>query len=215
LDKNENSDTQILKNNRIGIMGGTFDPVHYGHLFIAQTALSRLNLNKVLFIPAKIPPHKRKNIITDADKRVHMLNLAIESNPKFETSTIEIDRQKTSYTIDTVRELYQHHDEGTQFYFVMGSDAFKYIETWKEYKELFKIIEFIVMTRQILKNGSLDEKIKVLTKEHDAKIIKIEIPFLDISSTIIRKRVKEGEPIKYLLPESVEKYVFDKKLYID
>ncbi|NLK91011.1 MAG: nicotinate-nucleotide adenylyltransferase [Clostridiales bacterium] len=196
-------------------MGGTFDPVHYGHLFIAQTALSRLNLNKVLFIPAKIPPHKRKNIITDADKRVHMLNLAIESNPKFETSTIEIDRQKTSYTIDTVRELYQHHDEGTQFYFVMGSDAFKYIETWKEYKELFKIIEFIVMTRQILKNGSLDEKIKVLTKEHDAKIIKIEIPFLDISSTIIRKRVKEGEPIKYLLPESVEKYVFDKKLYID
>ena len=215
MDKKEKPDAQVLKNNRIGIIGGTFDPIHYGHLFIAQTALNGLNLNKVLFIPARIPPHKRKNVITDADKRVHMLNLAIKSNPKFETSTIEIDRQKTSYTIDTVRELYQHYDKETQFYFVMGSDAFKYIETWKEYKELFKMVKFIVMTRQVLKNGSLDEKIELFVKEHDAKIIKIEIPFLDISSTIIRERVRAGEPIKYLLPESVEKYVFNNKLYID
>ena len=215
MDKNISMNTQISEDNRIGIMGGTFDPVHYGHLFIAQTALDKLNLDKVLFIPTGRPPHKRENIITDADRRVHMLKLATKSNPKFEISTIEIDRQKISYTIDTVNELYQYYGRETQFYFIMGSDAFRYIETWKEYRELFKIVKFIVMTRQISKNGSLDEKIKLLIKEYDASIIKIEIPFLDISSTIIRKGIKEGNSIKYLLPENVEEYIFNNKLYMD
>lgn len=215
MGKDRSSNIQVLKDNRIGIMGGTFDPIHYAHLFIAQTALDELNLDKILFIPTGRPPHKRENIITDACKRIDMLKLAVKSNPKFDISTIEITRGKTSYTIDTIRELQQYYNKGTEFYFIMGSDAFKYIETWKNYKELLKIAKFVVMTRQVLRNGLLDEKIRFLTKERDANIKKIEIPFLDISSTIIRKRVKKGNPIKYLLPENVEKYIFDNGLYME
>ncbi|HZK57950.1 MAG TPA: nicotinate-nucleotide adenylyltransferase [Clostridia bacterium] len=214
MDKDKSLNIQTSKDNRIGIMGGTFDPIHYAHLFIAQIALDGLNLDKILFIPTGKPPHKRENIITDACKRIDMLKLAIKSNPKFNISTTEITRKKTSYTIDTIKELQQYYDKETEFYFIMGSDAFKYVETWKNYRELFKVAKFIVMTRQILKNGSLDEKIRTLIKEHGADIKKIEIPFLDISSTIIRKRVGEGNPIKYLLPENVEKYIFDNRLYI-
>ena len=215
MDKNEDLNIQTLRGDKIGIMGGTFDPIHYGHLFIAQTALDKFDLDKVLFIPTGKPPHKRKNIITEPGKRIDMLRLALKNNPKFDISTIEITRGKTSYTIDTIKELQQYYNRMAKFYFIMGSDAFKYIETWKNYEELLKIVRFIVMTRQILKNGSLDKKIELLIRKYDANIIKVEIPFLDISSTIIRKRVGEGSPIKYLLPEDVEEYIFKNKLYMN
>ena len=215
MDKNGDLNTETLRGNRIGIMGGTFDPIHYGHLFIAQTASDKFDLDKVLFIPTGKPPHKRRNIITDSGKRIDMLRLAVENNPKFDISTIEITRGKTSYTIDTIKELQQYYDGVAKFYFIMGSDAFKYMETWKNYKELLKMARFIVMTRQILKNGSLDKKIELLIKKYKADIIKVEIPFLDISSTIIRQRVREGSSIKYLLPEDVEEYIFKNKLYTD
>lgn len=196
-------------------MGGTFDPIHYGHLFIAQTALDKLNLDQILFIPTGKPPHKRENTISHGNKRADMINLAIRSNPSFNISTIEIDRDQISYTIDTVRELRQCYSKETQFYFIMGSDAFEYIETWKEYGKLFKLISFIVMTRQVSKNGLLDEKIKLLEEKYHADITKVEIPFLDISSTDIRRRRADGISIKYLLPESVEGYIVDNRLYVD
>lgn len=215
MDKGINVNTQILKDNRIGIIGGTFDPIHYGHLFIAQTALDELNLNKVLFIPTGKPPHKREKLITQAYKRIDMLKLAIKGNSKFDISTIEITREKISYTIDTIKELQQYYNKKTEFYFIVGSDAFIDIESWKEYKNLLVSVKFIVMTRQIFKNQLLDEKIKLFTKEYNADITKLKIPILDISSTNIRKRIKEGRSIKYLLPEDVEAYIFSNRLYID
>lgn len=215
MEKSIDVNIRGLKNNKIGIMGGTFDPIHYAHLFIAQTALCELNLDKILFIPSGKPPHKRDNIITNPDKRIHMLKLATQSNLRFEISSIEIDRQKTSYTVDTLKDLYRYYGKETQFYFIVGSDAFEYIETWNEYEKLFKMAKFIVMTRQISKNGSLDEQVRRLIKKYNADITKIEIPFLEISSTIIRKRVKEGRHIKYLLPKNVERYIFNNKLYVD
>lgn len=206
---------KIFKKNKIGILGGTFDPIHFGHLFIAQTALDRLGLNKIIFIPTGKPPHKKERLITDSYNRIDMLNLATKSNPQFETSFIEINREKTSYTIDTIKELQLNYGEDTDIYFITGTDAFIDIETWKEYKELLSIAKFIVMTRQILNSELLDEKIELFIKKYGANITKIEIPTLDISSTDIRRRMKEGNSIKYLLPESVEKYILKNRLYID
>ncbi|HZJ76071.1 MAG TPA: nicotinate-nucleotide adenylyltransferase [Oscillospiraceae bacterium] len=205
----------VLKNNKIGIVGGTFDPVHYGHLFIAQTALDELNLNKVLFIPTGKPPHKREKLITEAYRRIDMLKLAIEGNPKFDISTTEIVREKTSYTIDTIKELQQYYNKKTKFYFIVGSDAFIKIEAWKEYKNLLGLTKFVVMARQIFKDQLLDEKIKLLTEEYNADITRLEIPILDISSTDIRRRIREGRSIKYLLPGDVEAYIFNYGLYTD
>ena len=206
---------QIFKKNKIGIMGGTFDPIHFAHLFIAQTALDRLELNKVIFIPTGKPPHKQERLITDSYNRIDMLNLATKSNPKFEISSIEINRDKTSYTIDTIKELQLYYGKDTDIYFITGTDAFIDIESWKEYKELLSIAKFIVMTRQVLNSELLDEKIELFIKEYGANITKIEIPTLDISSTDIRRRIREGISIKYLLPESVEKYILKNRLYID
>lgn len=206
---------KIFKKNKIGILGGTFDPIHFGHLFIAQTALDRLGLNKIIFIPTGKPPHKKERLITDSYNRIDMLNLATKSNPQFEISFIEINRDKTSYTIDTIKELQLNYGEDTDIYFITGTDAFIDIETWKEYKELLSIAKFIVMTRQILNSELLDEKIELFIKKYGANITKIEIPTLDISSTDIRRRMKEGNSIKYLLPESVEKYILKNRLYID
>jgi len=210
IDLNRN----IFKKKKIGIMGGTFDPIHFGHLFIAQTALDRFELNKIIFIPTGKPPHKRERVITDSNDRMDMLNLAVKSNPKFETSSIEITRGEMSYTIDTIKELQQDYDNETEFYFITGTDAFIEIETWKEYIQLFGLVKFVVMKRQVTNSKLLDEKIELFIKEYKANITKVEIPTLDISSTNIRKRVKEGISIKYLLPENVEKYIFKNRLYI-
>lgn len=206
---------QVYKNRKIGIMGGTFDPIHYGHLFIAQTALYEEGLDRVIFIPTGRPPHKRESRVTEGCKRIHMLRLAVEANPKFHVSTIEVDRKETSYTIDTIRQLQEDYGQDTQLYFIMGSDAFNYIESWKQYRELLKMVNFIVMTRQLGNYQELDDKINLLREGHGANIRKIQIPFLQISSTDIRKRIKEESFIKYLLPENVEAYIIDRGLYID
>lgn len=203
------------QNNKIGIMGGTFDPIHFGHLFIAQTALDKLKLNKIIFIPTGKPPHKDERLITDSHKRVDMLNLAVKNNSKFETSLIEVTRKKTTYTIDTINELKQYYKEETDFYFITGTDAFIGLETWKKYTQLLDTVKFIVMTREVANSELLDEKIELFTKEYRANITKIEIPTLDISSTDIRRRVKEGSSIKYLLPENVEEYILKNRIYID
>ena len=213
LVKDEGFNTQIFKKNKIGIMGGTFNPIHYGHLFIAQTALDALELNKIIFIPAGIPPHKQQELILDSNHRINMINLATKSNPNFSVSDIEVKREATSYTIDTIRELKQLYSKETEFYFITGTDAFVEIETWKEYEELLRIVKFVVVTRQVSSSNLLDEKIDFLTKEYRARITKIKIPTLDISSTDIRNRIKTKGSIKYLLPENVEKYILSNRLY--
>ncbi len=215
MDKNKDVNIEALKDKKIGIIGGTFDPIHFGHLFIAQTALDRLNLNKVLFIPTGKSPHKEEKLITSAYKRIDMIKLAIKGNPKFDISTIEVIREKTSYTIDTIKELQEYYDKETEFYFIMGSDSLLEMESWEKYKELLGLTRFIVMTRQGFKNQLLDDKIELFTEKYGANIIKSKIPILDISSTDIRKRVKEEKSIKYLLPENVERYIFNNGLYID
>ncbi len=194
-------------------MGGTFDPIHYGHLVAAEGARHSFALDKVIFVPAGRPPHKSARQITDPYHRFIMTELAVASNPYFETSTIEVERPGYSYTIDTVRqvrELYPH----TEIYFITGADAVLEILSWKDVDELLEMCWFIAATRPGYPLGNLRSRLKGKIKESQMeRIIPMEVPALAISSTDIRARVREGRPIKYLLPEPVEAYILNRGLY--
>jgi len=197
---------------RIGLMGGTFDPVHYGHLVAAEEARYQFSLEKVVFIPASKPPHKTRRDITTPEHRLNMTEIAINSNPYFTISDIEINRQGLSYTIDTVRAMREANPDW-EIYFITGADAVLEILTWKNIKELLEECFFVGATRPGFHLDLVSHTLSYLTKEGLARIKTFEIPSLAISSTDIRQRVREGRPIKYLLPDEVEKFIYQNKLY--
>ena len=196
---------------RIGIMGGTFDPIHNGHLILAEYSRTNFNLDKVLFIPTG-RPHKDNKYISSNLHRLNMTLLAINSNPYFELSTIEMDREKTTYTIDTIKYL-QSKYKNRDFYFILGSDSLYQIDKWKDYENLLKICNFIVAKRPSQEADSIEDWIKKLREEYNSLIYPLELPLIEISSTQIRERVKRGLSIKYLVPQSVEFYIEKNKLY--
>lgn len=196
---------------RLGIIGGTFDPPHLGHLIISQEALIKLDLAKVIFIPAGRPLFKDRKV-TDAALRWEMLNLAISSNPDFLSSRKEIDREGPSYTVDTLKSLNREYGQKSQIYLIMGMDAFIDLERWKEPEEIIKLCHITVAARP----GYMKSKVTGLEKALPS--IKTRYTFIgasavDVSSTCIRRRVKEGISIKYLVPEAVENYIKAKGLY--
>ncbi|MCL6448460.1 MAG: nicotinate-nucleotide adenylyltransferase [Armatimonadetes bacterium] len=197
---------------KIGIMGGTFDPIHYGHLVAAEEARWQFGLEKVIFIPAGHPPHKVSRKISEARHRLAMTRLAIESNPFFAASAIEIERPGLSYTINTVRDMRNTYPL-TDIYFITGADAVLEILSWKHIDELLDQCCFIAAKRPGYRLGRLKTKLPGLRKEQLKRITVIEVPALAISSTDIRQRVQTGRPIKYLLPEAVEKYIREQGLY--
>ncbi|MCC5911570.1 MAG: nicotinate-nucleotide adenylyltransferase [Clostridiaceae bacterium] len=199
---------------KYGIMGGTFDPIHLGHLFIAETALREVQLDKIIFVPTGTPPHKYHRLITDGYHRLVMTSMAINSNEKFYLSDIEINRSGDSYTIDTIKYMLKQHKEPTEFHFIIGSDAFVEIETWKNYIELFHLIKFVVTTRAGYDNEELNDKINYLKETYSAEVIKMSIPNLEISSSDLRNRIKEERSIKYMVTEDVERYIQKNYLYI-
>jgi len=192
-------------NKRIGIIGGSFNPPHYAHLFMGIEALYRFNLEKVLFIPANIPPHKEENLIS-AYHRLKMVELAIESEKKFQVSDMEIRRGGISYTIDTLRDLKREYDEGWEIYFIAGSDSALDLPNWREPEAILKLCTFTVFERP---NYPF---IKVKS-DFRRKMLLVDSLLLDISSQEIRRRIREGRPVKYLLPLSVEKYISENSLY--
>ena len=198
--------------NKIGIMGGTFDPIHLGHLFIAETALHNLKLDKILFIPTGSPPHKNNLNITPAHHRLIMAELAINDNPKFQLSDIEIKRNGKSYTIDTVRELKSIY-KGVDFVFITGTDSFVEMETWENCRDLFKEITIVVARRLNYDNESFYERKQYFNMKYGAKIIDMRLPLLEISSSDIRDRIKKGSPIRYLVPYDVREYIKKHGLY--
>ncbi|OCL25243.1 nicotinic acid mononucleotide adenylyltransferase [Orenia metallireducens] len=193
----------------IGIMGGTFDPIHNGHLLTAECAAYQYNLDEVIFVPSGNPPHKVEKRITDAEDRYLMCMLAIMSNPKFRVSRMEIDRVGLSYTIDTVREFKKLYPEA-KIYFITGSDAILEIFTWKDPEDLLQEAEFIAATRP---GYCLSELGQDIYDSYLNSIHPLEIPGLAISSTDIRERIIQGRPIKYQLPETVEMYIKKHNLY--
>ena len=197
---------------RFGIMGGTFDPIHLGHLATAEAVWDELNLTEVLFIPAAHPPHKEGRVVTEAVHRLVMTYMATAANPHFRVLALELYREGPSYSVDTVKELKQRYGDDTEFYFITGADAINELATWHRAAELLKECHFIAATRGGTKLdraglsaafGEIDERIRTLTT-----------PALEISSTAIRERVKAGHSIKYLVPDSVADYICKKGLYL-
>lgn len=199
------------KRARVGVMGGTFNPIHIGHLVTAEEALYQFNLDSVVFMPAGKPPHKRDKEILPAEERYLLTVIATASNPHFVVSRMEIERKGPSYTIDTLRELHELYGMSTDIFFITGADAVWEILTWKDAKTLVELTEFIAATRP---GYSLEKfkKIHVLPEVEDKakgkpRVSIMEIPALAISSTDIRRRVRENRPIRYLVPEGVASYI--------
>jgi len=197
-------------------MGGTFNPIHHGHLVTAQEALSQFKLDKVLFIPTGNPPHKEDDNVVSAEDRYIMTVIATSSNSNFFVSRMEVDRKGISYTIDTLRNLKKIYGEGSSLFFITGADAILEILTWKDTNEMVNLCRFIAATRPGYDLTRLEElKSKLFKSRVDAnkRIFVMEIPALSISSTDIRRRVKTGRPIDYLLPEGASNYILKHGLY--
>ncbi len=198
---------------KIGILGGTFNPVHNGHLIVAEAVREQVRLDRVLFIPAGTPPHKSIKEVAPADHRYAMVKCAIESNACFEASHIEIDRAGYTYSIDTLASLKAIYTEKTEFYFIIGADVVPELVTWKDSDRVLEMCRFIAVLRPGNGKEAFKLHIDELTSRKQAKIITVEAPLIDISSTTIRERVMDGKSIKYLVPECVEKYILDNELY--
>lgn len=198
---------------KIGLMGGTFDPIHYGHLVLAEQVRTRFDLDMVYFIPVGIPPHKQEKRITDSRHRYFMTLLATITNPCFEISKIEIENNDISYTVNTIKKFKETVAKDSELYFITGADAIYELETWKNVKELLSLSNFIAASRPGIDENKLKEKIKCLNEKYNGNIILTSVPALAISSTDIRERIKEGKSIKYIIPESVEYYIYKNNLY--
>jgi nicotinate-nucleotide adenylyltransferase len=196
----------------IGLMGGTFDPIHMGHLVSAEEARQQFSLDYVIFVPAGVPPHKESSGVSAAEHRYLMTTLAVMSNPAFIVSRYEVDRAEPSFTIDTVQHFARQEAHEANLYFITGADAILEILTWKDYAELLNMCTFIAVTRPGYSLERLDEMQGSLPGVM-SKVHLLEIPALAISSTYIRERVALGRTIKYLTPEPVEQYIRKQRLY--
>lgn len=193
-------------------MGGTFNPVHYGHLVTAEAARDAFGLETVIFIPAGQPPHKPGNVVAAAEDRYLMTLLAIAPNVHFDVSRIEIDREGPSYTSDTLRYFHQY-DPTVDWYFISGADAILEIASWHAPADIFRFAHLIAASRPGYSLERPTALANSLGMERMARIHQIEVPALAISSSQIRERVQKGLSIRYLVPEAVENYIVKKRLY--
>jgi nicotinate-nucleotide adenylyltransferase len=212
---------------KIGLFGGTFDPIHWGHLRSAEEVSETFDLDRVYFIPAALPPHKRGQTTTPARDRLQMVRLAVAKNPKFTVSTVEISRAGVSYSIDTIREFAATLEKHDSLYFIIGLDAFREIGTWKDFAEIFSLCNFIVTSRPGSKEKDPLKGTGVAVKKlfcydfqgknyrhiSGTRVYFDELTDIAISASEIRALVREGKSIRYLVPAEVEKYIKRHALY--
>lgn len=197
---------------RVGILGGTFNPVHIGHLVLAENAYMQFQLDDVMILPTKNPPHKQNTDILADDRRVEMINRAIEDVPYFRLSTIELERNGVSYTSDTLEYLKNLYPD-TDFYFIMGADSLCHIESWKAPDIIMKCAYLLVAPRDFISDEEIREQINYLKMKYKASVYKIFVPNIEISSQLIRHRVQANDTIKYFVPQAVEEYIYENQLY--
>ena len=198
---------------RIAIMGGTFDPIHYGHLVTAEAVRHEYNIERVLFVPAGQPAYKKAEQVSHSEHRYLMTVLATAANPAFHVSRTEIDREGVTYTIDTIKQLKRLCGKDTKIYFITGADAVHQILSWKKSEELLKLCSFIAVTRPGYNTQTLREHVASIKQKYETRLHFLEVPALAISSSDIRKRVGAGKPATYLLPAEVERYILKTGLY--
>lgn len=198
---------------KIGIMGGTFDPIHVAHLIIAEEARTVLNLDQVLFIPAGVPWMKANRQITEAHHRVAMVKLAIESNPHFRISTIEIENPGWTYTVDTLEKLSQEATPETKLFLLLGWDGLGNMPQWKAPYRISKMATLVTFPRPGIEKPDISVLEQSMPGVGDRMII-LDGPYLSISSTEIRRRLALGLSIRYLVPDNVERYIVQHGLYL-
>ena len=213
---------------RLGLFGGTFNPIHFGHLRAAEEVCEALSLDRLWFIPAAHPPHKEARDLTSFEVRLAMTRLAVEDHPFMEVSDLEGRRSGISYSIETLRLIREDLGPTWELYFILGLDAMLEIRTWKEYAQLFNLCHFVVLDRPGYDRRRLAE---ILTREVEPrfhaleggagfqhlsgyKVLWQETTLMDISATGIRRLVRQGRSIRYLLPEAVRGYIINHKLYL-
>ncbi len=197
---------------RIGILGGTFDPVHLGHLLIAEESRIGLQLDQVLFVPAGRPWLKEGQPLTEANHRVRMVELAIASNPHFQVRRDEVDRPGLSYTVDTLKELRAELPADTELYFILGLDAFENFHRWKEPQKLLDLCRLVVVSRPGYADDERDQ-LMARYRSHGDRICLLPVHSVDFSATEIRRRAAAGVSFRYQVPEAVERYILEQGLY--
>ena len=198
---------------KIGIFGGTFDPIHNGHISLAETARKTLALDEIMFIPAGLPWLKSGQNVTQAYHRIRMVKLAVNHRPYFSTSDIEVKREGPSYTADTLLEIHAARESGTQLYLITGMDAIMDMGRWHRPKRVLNLCTLVTVTRP----GFPEFSSKVLEQIRagvSKTIIQMDAPLIDISGTEIRTRLSQGMSISALVPQPVENYIYSKKLYV-
>lgn len=198
---------------RLGVMGGTFDPIHVGHLIAAECAREALALDEVIFVPAGDPPHKESDHVTPAEYRYTMTLLATVTNPHFSVSRIEVDRRGKSFTVDTIEALQAQLPAGTEVYFILGSDSMADVPNWHRPDRLLSLCRFIVVGRPGWDRRTVEESLGPLYAPHRERIHSIDIPEVSVSSSDIRARVRTGRSIRYLTPDLVAQYIEERGLY--
>lgn len=197
---------------KVGIMGGTFDPVHIGHLILGESAYTQFGLDRVLFMPSGNPPHKQKRDGATNDQRVDMVRLAIRGNPHFELSLEEMHEDGYTYTKETLKRLTGENPD-TDYFFIMGADSLFDFDDWMCPDEIAKLCTIVVAVRDGLPTQKLDDEIQRVSRKYHADIRKLSSPNLDISSHMIRRWVREGGSIRYYVPEAVREYIQENGVY--
>lgn len=211
---------------RLGLLGGTFNPIHFGHLRAAEEIRENIHLDRITFIPSALPPHKKVEPPITAANRLEMVRRAVADNPFFEVSEVEIRRPGLSYTVETLRHFQRSAGAETEFFFIVGMDAFLEINTWESYKELFQLSHFVVLARpgaphalekfltDNISPGYRHDHEKRRYLHHELRTVFFQdVTSLDISSTKIRDLVQKGRSIRYLVPKVVEEYIVNKGIY--
>lgn len=200
------------KRKKIGIMGGTFDPIHIGHLILGESAYMQFRLDKVLFMPSGNPPHKQKRDGATNEERTDMVRLAIQGNEHFELSLEEMHPEGYTYTKETLERLTGEHPD-TDYYFIMGADSLLEFSTWKCPEQIAKLAVLVAAVRDGMPTEKLDQEIARVSRIYGADIRKLGSPNLDISSHMIRSWIRNGESIRYYVPEPVREYILRNGVY--
>ena len=200
--------TDLGRRYRLGVMGGTFDPIHHGHLVAASEVASKFDLDEVVFVPTGIPWQKANREVSSPEDRYLMTVIATASNPRFSVSRVDIDRPGNTYTVDTLKDLREQRGENVDLFFISGADAIRQILTWRGADELFDLAHFVGVTRPGVPMTADD-----LAHLPAGKVTLLEVPALAISSTDCRDRTRAGQPIWYLVPDGIVQYIAKRGLY--
>ncbi|NLO08932.1 MAG: nicotinate-nucleotide adenylyltransferase [Clostridiales bacterium] len=198
---------------KVGIMGGTFNPIHNGHLFLAEHAYEQAGLDYVLFMPTMNPPHKADMTIIPAEHRINMVREAVKDNPHFIISDFELNRPGITYTSDTLKAL-KENEPDTEYYFIVGGDSLMMMAHWMDPKTVFGLSTIIAGGREQCSQEQLEEQVKYLENEFGGRIILLDMPLIELSSEKVRERVAKGKSIIYYVPDEVARYIREHNLYI-